>query len=253
MFVLLCLVTLLLIGAAAIIAAAETAFTRVNRSRAEALVAVQAEDQADDDVADERIEDLRGFSRRPMTTLASLTFVQVLCQIAAAGLSFSLGREVGGRAGAFAALAICLVVLFFAVAVSRSRALLAPDTTAVGLVPILKVVAPLSAFTGLIARLVSRSSDAPKPDPDVDEQQVLAIVEQTAAIDDDEEELIKRVVAFDDKVVGDIMTPRPDVITLRSGFAVGDALEQKPRPPLPKLPGGLRQNGQKGVEGRGEL
>ena len=234
--ILLSLVIVLLIGAASLIAAAETAFTRVNRSRADALVAAEAEDHIDDNEADDRVGELQGFSRRPMTTLASLTFVQIACQTGAVALSFTVGREAAGNATGYVAAGVCLVVLFFAVALSRSRALLAPDTIAVGLVPILKAVAPLAAFTRPIVRLARRSSPPVIPDPDVDEQQVLAMVGQATAIDHEEEELIKRVVAFDDTVVGNIMTPRPDLVTLRSGFAVGDALQVATLHGLSRIP-----------------
>ena len=236
MVVLLGIATLVLIAVAALIAAAETAFTRVNRSRADALVAADAEDHADDDDGDERVEELQGFSRKPMTTLASLTLVQVACQVGAVALSFTIGRELAGRAMGYVAVGVCLIALFLAVAFSRSRALLTPDTAAVGLVPILKAVAPLGVFTSLIARIARGKSRPAPPDPDVDEQQVLAIVGQTAAIDHDEEVLIKRVVAFDDTVVGNIMTPRTDVVTLRSGFAVGDALEVATLHGLSRIP-----------------
>lgn len=234
--VLLCLAALILIGVAALVAAAETAFTRVNRSRADALAAAEAEDHPDSGQADDRVGELQGFSRSPLTTLASLTLVQVLCQIGAAALAFAVGRELGGQAGGYVGVGLCLAVLFFAVATSRSRALLAPDTTAVGLVPILKAVAPLSALTGIVVRVVSQSSHPAEPDPDVDEQELLAIVGQTSAIDHEEEVLIKRVVAFDDKVVGEIMTPRTDLVTLRSGFAVGDALEVATLHGLSRIP-----------------
>ena len=236
--VLLVLAALLLVCLAAVIAAAETAFTRVNRSRADALVAADAEDHpGDDDENDERVEALHGFSRRPMTMLSSLTFVQVSCQLGAAALAFAVGREIAGRTGGYIAVAIVLVVLFTAVGLSRSRALVAPDATAVRLVPILKAVAPLGALTAPLARLANRSSSsAPATDPDVDEQQVLAIVGQTTGIDHEEEELIKRVVAFDDTLVVDIMTPRTDLVTLRSGFAVGDALEVATLHGLSRIP-----------------
>jgi CBS domain containing-hemolysin-like protein len=236
MIVLLCIITLLLIFGASVIAAAETAFTRVNRTRADALAAAEAEDHIDDDDADDRVEELLRFSRRPLTTLATLTLVQVICQVGAAALSFTIGRELGERAGGYIAAALCLVLLFVAVSTSRSRALLTPDTTAVGLVPILRALAPLSGIAGFVVALARRSSPPKPPDPDVDEQQVLAIVGQTAAIDEEEEELIKRVVAFDDTVVGEIMTPRTDVVTLRSGFAVGDALEVATLHGLSRIP-----------------
>jgi len=234
--VLLSALTLILIGTAAVIAAAETAFTRVNRSRADALVAAEVEDHPDDDQIDDRVEEFRTFTRRPLTTLATLTFVQVVCQLGAAALSFTIGRELAGRAAGYAGVAVCLVLVFVAVSISRSRALLSPDTTAVGLVPILRLLAPLGVLTGFIVRFARRSAPPVQPDPDVDEQQVLAIVGQAAAIDHEEEELIKRVVAFDDTVVGEIMTPRTDVVTLRSGFAVGDALQVATLHGLSRIP-----------------
>ena len=106
--VLLCIATFLLIGAAAVIAAAETAFTRVNRSRADALVAAEAEDHADDDDADDRVGELQVFSRRPLTMLSSLTFVQVSCQFGAAALSSTIGREIAGRSGGYIGVGACL-------------------------------------------------------------------------------------------------------------------------------------------------
>jgi len=128
--VLLVVLALVLVVIAAVVAAAETAFTRVNRSRADALAAAEAEDHAQGDDPDERVEELQGFSRRPLTMLASLTLVQVLCQVTAAAVSFTVGRELGGRVGGYTAAGVCLAVMFFAVATSRSRALLAPDTRA---------------------------------------------------------------------------------------------------------------------------
>ena len=234
--VLLALGGMLLVVLASVIAAAETAFTRVNRSRADALVAAEAEDHPEGEDVDERVEDFQSFAQRPLVTLASLTLVQVLSQVGAAIVAFLLGRELGGQTWGYIAVAIMLVVLFNAVTLSRSRALLAPDTTAVGVVPVLRAVAPLGSLAVAVIGFARRSSTTPDPDPDVDEQQVLAIVGQTKAIDHDEEVLIKRVVAFDDTLVGDIMTPRPDLVTLRSGFAVGDALEVATLHGLSRIP-----------------
>jgi len=230
------LATLILVALAAVLASAETAFTRINRSRADALAAAEAEDHPDDDEGDDRVEELQGFSRRPLNTLASLTFVQIVCQFGAAFLAFIIGRELGGQGAGYVAAVLCLVVQFVAVAAARTRALLAPDTTAVGVVPVLRAVAPLGLLTGLVVRMARRSSKEVQVDPDVDEQEVLALVGQASAIEPEEEALIKRVVAFDDTVVGDIMTPRTDLVTLRSGFAVGDALQVATLHGLSRIP-----------------
>lgn len=228
---------IVLVAIAAVLAAAETAFTRVTRTRADAIAAAEAEDHADDDEdVDERIEQLRAYTRRPMTTLASLGLVHLVVQVAAVGCGWFVGNEVAGRIGAVVAVVITVVALFTVGALSRSRSLLTADTTAVGLVPIMRAVAPLGVFTVRLVRLADRSGSAVEPDPDVDEQQLLALVGETTAIDDDEEALIKRVVAFDDTTVGAIMTPRTDMVTLRSGFAVYDALEVAALHGLSRIP-----------------
>lgn len=235
-------VLLLLVG---LVAAAETAFTRVNRTRADAIAAADAEDQAEtDDGPNERVEELRSYSRRPATTLASLALLAVVAQAAVVVVGWFVGINIGGRAGGYAGVGVASFAIFVAIATTRTRALFAPDATAVGLVPILRLATPLGVVTSLIVGLVRRSSAPQDPDPDVDEQQLLALVEEAAAIDPEEEALIKRVVAFDDQTVGGIMTPRGDVFTLRSGFAVQDALQVaalhgKSRIPVTTIEGGV--------------
>jgi len=230
------LLVVTLVVTAGLLAAAETAFTRLSRSRADALAAAEAEDHPDGDELDERVEELRELSRRPLSTLATLALTLLAVQLGAVVCGWFAGREIGGDTGAIVGAGATVAALFVAISISRSRSLLAPDTSAVGLVPIIRAVSPLSFLTAGVVRLARRSSNSVEPDPDVDEQQLLAIVGETAAIDRDEEALIKRVVAFDDTVVGAIMTPRTDMVTLRSGFAVSDALEVASLHGLSRIP-----------------
>jgi putative hemolysin len=225
-----------LLAISGVLAAAETAFTRVSRSRADAIAAAEADDHEDDGETDERVEDLQAYSRRPATTLASLTLVQLAVQAGAVASAWTVGGQIADRPGSIVAVVLVAVALFIVMVVSRSRSLAAPDATAVGLVPILRAVAPLGALTSGMVRMARRSSPAVEPDPDVDEQQLLALVGETAAIDQDEEALIKRVVAFDDTTVGDVMTPRGDLVSLRSGFAVRDALQVAALHGLSRIP-----------------
>lgn len=217
------------------IAAAETAFTRVNRTRADAIAAAEAEDH-DSDELDERVEELRAYTRRPATVLASLTLVQLAVQAGALACGWVIGGELADRPGNYVGAAVVGVALFLVMVMSRSRSLAAPDATAVGAVPILRAVAPLGALTSGMVRLARRSQRQVESDPDIDEQQVLAIVGETPAIEAEEEALIKRVVAFDDTTVGEIMTPRVDVVTLRSGFSVYDALQVAALHGLSRIP-----------------
>ena len=225
----------LAVGVAGLIAAAETAFTRLTSSRAEALAAAEAEDHPDSD-ADARVDELRSLTRRPLTNLASLALVMLAAQAGAVAAAWWAGAQIGNRSGSLIAVGLVAVLLFTVIAVARSRSLLAPDTTAVGMVPLLRALAPLGIITGGLVRFVRRSSNPAEPDPDVDEQQLLAIVEEAAAIDDVEEARIRRVVAFDDTKAGAIMTPRPDMVTVRSGFPISTALEVATLHGLSRIP-----------------
>lgn len=233
--IVLILVAIALIGVAGLLAAAETAFTRVNRSRADALVAVESDDP-DGEHVDERIGELQTFSRRPLTTVATLALTQLAAQVGALACAWLAGTELAGRPGAMVAVVITAAILFGVVALARIRSLMSADTTAVGLVPILRAIAPLGGLTGGIVRLARRSSAPVESTPEVDEQQLLAIVGQASAIDVDEEMLIKRAMAFDDTLVGEIMTPRTELVILRSGFAVKDALEVASLHGLSRIP-----------------
>lgn len=230
------LLEVVLILFAGTVAATETAFTRVSRSRAEALAAANADDHGAGDAPDDRIDELRDHTRRPLTTLASLALVQLSAQAGAFACGWFIGRDVGGRTGSVVAVVVTAVALFAVITLSRTRSLLAPDKTAVRAVPILRLVTPLGALTRGIVRLARRFHRPVASAPEVDEHQVLAIVGATSAIDPQEEALIKRVVAFDDTTVGAIMTPRTDMITLRSGFAVRDALQVAALHGLSRIP-----------------
>lgn len=209
-----------------VVAAAETAFTRISQSRAWALAAAEADDRAaDEEPSDPRVERLQKLTEQPVQTLAPLTLLLVLLPSLGLVLAYLVGRALGGNVGAAICLTATLVALIVVMIVARGRSMLAPDTIAVRMVPLMQALVPLGALTVGLATLTRRWSPVTAPDPDVDEQELLAMAEQAVAIEPEEEALIKRAVAFDDTTVGDIMTPRTDLVTLRSGFAVGDALE----------------------------
>lgn len=221
---------------AAVLAAAETGFTRVSRTRAEALAAAENEDSTIDHEPDQRFEQLRDFSRRPLTVLASLSMLQIACQITTVAMGFVLGRELGNSWGAAVGVAVSALVLVIAVLVGRGRALIAPDATALKAVPLLRVVGPLGVMSAGLVRLIRRSATEPAPAPDVDEQELLAITDRAKDIDHEEAGLIKRVVEFDDTTVGEIMTPRTDLVMFRSGLSVREALQIASESGLSRIP-----------------
>lgn len=226
----------ILAAVAAVVAWAETAFIRVNQTRADALAAAEIEDHEDPADRNDRVFALQRFARRPLTTLASLVLVRALSHVSAVGLGWAIGRAVSDGRGGIVGASIAFISVLAAIVIARGRAMVSSDAAAVRSVPVLTWLAPFGVLTVGLMRWVRRSSPSPAPDPDVDEQQVLAIVGEATAIDHDEEVLFQRVAAFDDTVVGDIMTPRTDLVTLRSGFAVGDALEVASLHGLSRIP-----------------
>lgn len=224
--ILVLLLLVALVFAVGVVAAAETAFTRIRQSRALALAAAEADDRAiDEEPPDERVEVLQRLTEQPVRALAPLTLLLVLLPSAALVVAYLVGRSIGSTTGAVIVVAVTLLALTVVMVLARGRSLLAPDAIAVRTVPLFRLLAPVGVLTAGLAALAQRWAPAVEPDPDVDEQQLLAMAEQATAIEPDEEALIKRAVAFDDTTVGDIMTPRTDLVTLRSGFAVGDALQ----------------------------
>lgn len=64
-------------------------------------------------------------------------------------------------------------------------------------------------------------SPASETDEELDEREVLRVLSRSGEaglIDEDEVRMIERVFDLDDKTVGDVMVPRPDVATVRAGL-----------------------------------
>jgi CBS domain containing-hemolysin-like protein len=210
-----------MIALAALLAAAETAITRVSTARAEALV---EEGQRGAKV-------LRTLIDQRERVLNPLLLVVLGCQLGAATIvAVLVDRRWGTEAlvGVFAF--ELLFVYVVAEAIPKSWSLAHPDRSATAIAPVARLVssiAPLRWIANGVVRIfgVSTTED---PHGDVAEEELLALAEEAAAseaIDEEERQLIEHIITFGDTVVKEVMVPRPDMVALDADCLVRSAIE----------------------------
>ena len=105
----------------------------------------------------------------------------------------------------------------------RMARLLAGTARRISRFPLLVVVSrPLLAMASLISPRAAQQGD-----PEVGEDELLALAEAAAAsdvIDDDEAEIIGSLIELGDTIAREVMVPRPDMITVAHGATVRDAV-----------------------------
>jgi len=73
----------------------------------------------------------------------------------------------------------------------------------------------------------------------VSEEELLAVADralESAAIDEEEHELIESVIAFGDTLVREVMVPRPDMGCMAAGLTVAEAMAEAARSGFSRLP-----------------
>jgi CBS domain containing-hemolysin-like protein len=215
----------LLVVLAMVLAAAETALTRVTRPRAEALVSEQRR----------RADVLLELVVRPEQFVTTVVLLLLVCQVVQATLVGILANRLFGTVGMVVAIAIDVVVVFvLAESAPKTWAILNPDRVALavaGPVRALALFPPLRlAARGLIAltNLVLPGRGL-KQGPFVSsDEEVLAVAElgvEEGVIEEDERALIESIIEFGDTVVREVMVPRPDMVTVPAHFRVADVME----------------------------
>ncbi len=109
------------------------------------------------------------------------------------------------------------------------------------LVPIIRaclwIVRPIEAVLEGLVSVLHLSEEEPSAAPE--EQSIEALVDaatEEGIIEQDEARLIEQVVEFGEKRVRDVMTPRPDVIAIRSAATLEDLRELIVRTKFSRLP-----------------
>ena len=213
-----------MVTGAALLAAAETALTRISAARAETLA----------EGGRRGAEILRNLITHRASVLNPVLFVAFACQIGAATLVAVLADRRWGTGGLVIVFVVELLVLFVvAEALPKRWALARPVSSATAAAPAARLVSsipPLRWFAngsmGLFG--LDEEDDNDHHEGEVSEEEFLAWAEKAAeaeAIDQDERELIEHIIEFGDTVAAEVMVPRPDMATIDHEATVGDAIE----------------------------
>lgn len=206
------------------LALAETALTRMTRSKAQAL----AEEGRNGAV---RLQELVA---HPERFLNVVLLVVLVCQLVQATLTGILANQLFGAWGVAVGTFINVVVVFvLAEAAPKTWAIEHPERSALlAATPVSAMVKvwPLRMLSqGLIGLTnVLLPGKGLKKGPFVSEEELLAMVDAAVAeevIESEERVLIGQIIEFGDTVVREVMVPRPDMVTVPSTLLVPDAME----------------------------
>jgi CBS domain containing-hemolysin-like protein len=217
-------VVIVLLFVSAFLAIAETAITRVSRSKAAAMV----------EEGRSGAKQLKDLVDHPERFLNPVLLVVSLCQLVQAALTGILADRLFGTWGVVISLFINVALVFvIAESAPKTWALQHPERSALLSA---RPVAALVAFAPL--RLVARSligltnvilpGKGLKDGPFVSEEEILALADvavEEDVIEADERVLIESIIEFGDTVVREVMVPRPDMVTVPADFRVADVME----------------------------
>ena len=208
-----------------VLAIAETGLNRISAVKAQAMAENEPSKSTDA---------LVGLVEHPERFINPLLVTVTVLQTAQAFLTTILADRLFGPwgvAGAF----VLNVIVFFVVAESMPKTWAVLHTERAGLATA-RPMAGLIAFPPL--RLVSRGligltnallpGQGLKQGPYVSEQELLGIVEAAAedeVIEDEERALIESIIEFGDTIAREVMTPRPDIVSVDAEATLSSALD----------------------------
>jgi len=206
------------------LALAETGLTRMTRTKAQAL--------ADEDRPGSR--SLLWLVAHPERFLNPVLLVVLICQLVQASLTGIVANSLFGGWGVAIATFINVVIVFvLAEAAPKTWAIQHPEQAALLSA---RPVALLARFWPV--RMLSRGligmanvvlpGKGLKEGPFVSEEELLALADvavEEAVIEEEERDLIGQIIEFGDTIVREVMTPRPDMITVSGEFRVDDVME----------------------------
>lgn len=223
----------LLVVIAALIAAGETALTRISHARAESLAAENLPGAA-------ALADL--LTDRE-ASLAPLLLLRIIFHLAAATIVTVLVIDRAGTGWVAFVVALEVVGLYvLAEAMPRTWALQHPDTAARRAAPVVRVVlmiAPLRWASRALNGVANVLLPGPARPPVVSEDELIALTGAAAAgaaIEEEERELIESVFALGDTIVREVMIPRTDMVTADAASPISDVVDFAIERGLSRLP-----------------
>ena len=216
------IVVLLLVST--LLAAAETALTRMTVSAA----------QSDVDRGYFGAEKVLALVSRPEEFLNVVLLVVLVCQLVQATFVGLVTEHAFGAWGVAAGMFINIIVVFVvAEAIPKTWAIQHTNRAARLSAPI---IWPMVQFLPL--RLIARGligltniilpGKGLKAGPFVSEEEILALADQAVSADileEEERELIEQVIEFGDTICREVMVPRPDMLAMADSLSVAEVLD----------------------------
>jgi magnesium and cobalt exporter, CNNM family len=216
-----------LLAASGVLAMAETSLVRMSRIKAKSLV-------------DEKKRGARQLARlveSPANFLNPILLLVLICQLVSATLVGIVAEHLFGGLGVLLGIVFEIVVIFvFFEAVPKNWAVLHADRAALLSAPIVSalirfpLIRWLSAVLIGLANLIIGSSgdDEALHHSYITDSELKAMADvahEENVIEKDERTFIHSIIDFGDTVTREVMTPRPDMVTVETDATVHDALE----------------------------
>ena len=216
-----------LLGASGVLAMAETSLVRMNRIKAKSLV-------------DEKKRGARQLARlveNPANFLNPILLLVLICQLVSATLVGIVAEHAFGGLGVLLGIVFEIVVIFvFFEAVPKNWAVQHSDRAALLSAPLVSTLIRfppirwLSTVLIALANLIIGASDDGEGLPrsyitDSELKAMADVAHEEKVIEHDERTFIHSIIDFGDTVTREVMTPRPDMVTVEGDITVRDALE----------------------------
>ena len=221
-------VIVLLLVASGVLAMAETSLVRMSRIKAKSLV-------------DEKRRGARQLARlveNPANFLNPILLLVLICQLVSATLVGIVAVHLFGGLGVLFGIVFEVVIIFvFFEAVPKNWAVQHADRAALLSAPIVSALIRfppirwLSALLiGLANRIIGVADDDGEGMPrsyitDSELKAMADVAHEEKVIEKDERSFIHSIIDFGDTVAREVMTPRPDMVTVEADASVREALE----------------------------
>ena len=216
-----------LLAGSGVLAMAETSLVRMTRVKAKALV-------------DEKRRGARQLARlveNPANFLNPILLLVLICQLVSATLVGLVAEHVFGPWGVLLGIVFEVVVIFvFFEAVPKNWAVRNADRAALLSAPFVSTLTrfpPIRWLSVLLIGLANRIIGVGEDEEDMphsfitdSELKAMAdVAHEEKVIEKDERTFIHSIIDFGDTVAREVMTPRPDMVTVEAQSTVRDALE----------------------------
>jgi len=217
----------LLLAGSGVLAMAETSLVRMSKIKAKSLV-------------DEKRRGARQLARlveNPANFLNPILLLVLICQLVSATLVGIVAEHLIGPWGVLLGIVFEVVVIFvFFEAVPKNWAVLHADRAALLSAPIVSTLIrfpPIRWLSMLLIGLANRiigvtDDEVDRPHSFITDSELKAMADvahEENVIERDERTFIHSIIDFGDTVAREVMTPRPDMVTVEADATVRDALE----------------------------